>query len=321
MSSKDVIVLAEVQRGALADVTFELLAAARGVVAATGGEVVAVVLSGQGAAYASQLGAADRIILVDDPKLASYSPAPYLAALADVVAAEQPKALLVAATSIGWDLAPMLSARLSAPLIAGCKAVQADGAGLLVTASFCGGKMMADVEVSGAPAILMLLPGSVKPTGEAGKARVETRAPAAALDAGAIRFEEFVLPEAGDVDITQQEILVAVGRGIQQKDNVELAEELAAALGGVVCASRPVIDQGWLPATRQVGKSGMTVKPRCFIALGISGAPEHVEGMKDSTLIFAVNTDPNAPIFDVAHYGVVGDLLDVVPALVEAVKH
>ena len=110
------------------------------------------------------------------------------------------------------------------------------------------------------------------------------------------------------MDITQQEILVAVGRGIQQKDNLELAEELAAALGGAVCASRPVIDQGWLPATRQVGKSGMTVKPRCFIALGISGAPEHVEGMKDSDLIFAVNTDPNAPIFDVAHYGVVGDL-------------
>ncbi len=167
----------------------------------------------------------------------------------------------------------------------------------------------------------MLLPGSVRPTAEAGKAQVETRALAAALAAGRRRgFEEFILPEAGDVDITQQEILVAVGRGIQQKDNLEVAEELAAALGGAVCASRPVIDQGWLPATRQVGKSGMTVKPRCFIALGISGAPEHVEGMKDSDLIFAVNTDPNAPIFDVAHYGVVGDLLDVVPALVEAVK-
>ena len=159
----------------------------------------------------------------------------------------------------------------------------------------------------------MLLPGSVRPTAEAGKAQVETRAPAAPLDAGAVCFEEYILPAAGDVDITQQEILVAVGRGIQQKDNLELAEELAAALGGAVCASRPVIDQGWLPATRQVGKSGMTVKPRCFIALGISGAPEHVEGMKDSDLIFAVNTDPNAPIFDVAHYGVVGDLWTLSP--------
>jgi electron transfer flavoprotein alpha subunit len=111
-----------------------------------------------------------------------------------------------------------------------------------------------------------------------------------------------------------------VGRGIQQKDNLELAEELAQTLGGAVCASRPVIDQGWLPATRQVGKSGMTVKPRCFIALGISGAPEHVEGMKDADLILAVNTDAKAPIFDVAHYGVVADVLDLIPALTEAVK-
>jgi electron transfer flavoprotein alpha subunit len=122
------------------------------------------------------------------------------------------------------------------------------------------------------------------------------------------------------VDITQQEVLVAVGRGIQQQDNLELAEELAHALGGAVAASRPIIDQGWLPATRQIGKSGMTVKPKCMIALGVSGAPEHVEGMKDSGVIVAVNTDPNAPIFDVAHYGVVADLLDLTPAITEAIK-
>ena len=127
---------------------------------------------------------------------------------------------------------------------------------------------------------------------------------------GAVSAEEYILPAGGDVNITQQEVLVAVGRGIQQKENLEVAEELAGALGGA-CSSPPVIDQGWLPATRQVGKSGMAVKPRCFIALGIGRAPEHVEGMKDSDLIVAVNTDPNAPIFDVAHYGFVGDLLDL----------
>jgi electron transfer flavoprotein alpha subunit len=320
MSSQDVLVLAEVQRGKLADVTLELLAAARGLTAAAGGAVVALVLSDQGAAYTAQLGAADRILLVDDPQLAAYAPAPYVTALAEVVAAEQPKAVLIAATSIGWDVAPMLSARLDAPLVTGCKAVAAEGAGLLVTASFCGGKMMADVEISAAPAILMLLPGSFRPTGEAGKARVETRRPAAALDGGAIRFEEFVLPAAGDVDITQQEILVAVGRGIQQKDNIELAEELAAALGGAVCASRPVVDQGWLPATRQVGKSGMTVKPKLYLALGISGAPEHIEGMKGAELIIAVNTDAKAPIYDVAQYGAEVDVLELLPALTEAIQ-
>jgi electron transfer flavoprotein alpha subunit len=320
MSARDVLVLAEIQRDALADISLELLSAARGLVAATGGEVVAVVLSQDGAHYAPSLGAADRIVLVNDPHLAAYAPEPYLAALEEVVVAEQPRAVLIGGTSIGWDLAPMLSARRNAPLVTGCKTVQADGEELTVTASFCAGKMMAEVQVAASPAVLMVLPGSFRPSSEAGKAQVETRALSAPLAPGAVEFEEMMFPEAGDVDIAQQEILVAVGRGIQQKDNIELAEELAQALGGAVCASRPVVDQGWLPATRQVGKSGMTVKPKLYLALGISGAPEHQEGMKASELIIAVNTDPKAPIFDVAHYGAEVDALELLPALVEAVQ-
>jgi electron transfer flavoprotein alpha subunit len=122
------------------------------------------------------------------------------------------------------------------------------------------------------------------------------------------------------VDVTQQDVLVSVGRGIQTQDNISLAEELAAALGGAVSASRPVIDQGWLPLTRQVGKSGATVKPKLYLAAGISGAPEHVEGMKGAALIVAVNTDPQAPIFSIAHYGYAGDVLEFLPALTAAVK-
>ncbi len=300
--------------------TFELLAAARGLTSATGGQVVALVLSADGARYAPALGAADRIVLVDDPLLAAYAPEPFVAAAQEVVAAEQPAAVLIGATSIGWDLAPLLAARHEPA--AGDRRQGDPGRrpGLRVTASFCGGKMTAEVRVPASPAIVMVLPGSFRAEGEAGKGVVEQRKLAAPLAAGAVRFEEWILPQAGDLDITQQEILVAVGRGIQQKENLEVAEELAEALGGAVCASRPVIDQGWLPATRQVGKSGMTVKPRCFLALGISGAPEHVEGMKDSDLIVAVNTDPKAPIFDVAHYGVVADVLDLAPALTRVLK-
>lgn len=320
MSDRDVLVLAEVQRDALADVALELLAAARAIAAATGGEVVALVLSGDGARYTAALGAADKILVVNDPQLAAYAPGPYLAAIEEVVAAETPRAVLIGATSIGWDMAPMLAARRKAPLVTGCTAIRVDGAGLVVTSSFCGGKMMAEVQVAASPAVLMTLPGSFRPSADAGKAQVETRALSKPLEPAEIRFEEFILPQAGDVDITQQDVLVAVGRGIQQKENVELAEELAGALGGAVCASRPVVDQGWLPATRQVGKSGMTVKPKLYLALGISGAPEHQEGMKGSDLIVAVNTDPNAPIFDVAHYGAEVDALDLLPALVEAVQ-
>ena len=320
MSSPDVLVLAEIQRDALADITLELLAAARSLTGATGGQVVAAVLSPNGAQYTAALSASDRIVVVSNPQLASYAPEPFLAALAEIVSAVEPRAILIGGTSIGWDLAPLLAGRLQSPLVSGCKAVRAEGDGLMVTAAFCGGKMTAEVQVSRTPAVLMVLPGAFRPTGEAGKAQVETRTPAAPLAAGAVQFQDWLLPEAGDVDITQQATLVAVGRGIQKKDNVELAEELAQALGGAVCASRPVVDQGWLPATRQVGKSGMTVKPKLYLALGISGAPEHQEGMKSSDLIVAVNTDPKAPIFDIAHYGAEVDALELLPALVEAVR-
>jgi electron transfer flavoprotein alpha subunit len=143
---------------------------------------------------------------------------------------------------------------------------------------------------------------------------------AAAAAAGGVRLMAYEDPEAGDVDITQQDVLVAVGRGLQGEANLDLAEELAEVLGGAVAGSRPAIDMGWLPVTRQVGKSGMQVKPRLYVALGISGAPEHVEGMKGSGLIVAVNTDPGAPIFNVAQYGAAEDLLEVVPALIDKLK-
>jgi electron transfer flavoprotein alpha subunit len=134
------------------------------------------------------------------------------------------------------------------------------------------------------------------------------------------KFSKYIEPEAGDVDITKQDVLVSVGRGIENADNIGMAEDLIALLGGAVCASRPVIDQGWLPLSRQVGKSGMIVKPKLYLALGISGAPEHVEGMKDSELIIAINKDPDAPIFNIAHYGICADINDIIPALMESIK-
>jgi electron transfer flavoprotein alpha subunit len=135
-----------------------------------------------------------------------------------------------------------------------------------------------------------------------------------------VKVKEYVEPAMGDVDIAKEPILVAVGRGVQNKDNLESAEELAKALGGVVCASRPVIDQGWLPLTRLVGKSGKRVKAKLYLALGISGAPEHVEAVTDSEMIIAINTDPAAPIFDIAKYGATVDMLDLAPVLTEKVQ-
>jgi electron transfer flavoprotein alpha subunit len=147
--------------------------------------------------------------------------------------------------------------------------------------------------------------------------RVSLRAPLEGLRLKVTRIRP---PEAADVDITKASVLVGVGRGIQRQDNLAIAEELAGLLGGAVCASRPVIDQGWLPLGRQVGKSGLVVKPKLYVALGISGASEHIEGMKDAELIIAVNSDGRAPIYDVADFGVPADMFDILPALIEALK-
>jgi len=135
-----------------------------------------------------------------------------------------------------------------------------------------------------------------------------------------VTLKEYIEPEAGDVDISKEPILISVGRGIQNEDNIELAEELAGLLGGTVCSSRPIVDQGWLPTSRMVGKSGKSVKPKLYLALGISGAPEHIEGMGESETIVAINMDPNAPIFDIATYGVEIDLFDLIDPLLEKVE-
>jgi electron transfer flavoprotein alpha subunit len=320
MSSQDILVVAETNRGQLADTSLEMLGAARQIAAGTGGKVIAVLLGADGSAYAEGLSAADRILLINDPLLAGFSPRPYVAVLESLLKTESPRAVLIGSTSIGLDVGPLLGGKLDVPVINGCQSVSVGGGVLTVTASFFGGKLLADVAITAAPVILLVAPGAFRPTEQKGAAQVETKGSPVPLDAGPAVFEEMILPDTTDVDITQQDVLVAVGRGIQQQDNVEVAEALAASLGGALAASRPIVDQGWLPMTRQVGKSGMTVKPKCLIALGISGAPEHVEGMKDSGLIIAVNTDPNAPIFDVAHYGVVADLLEVAPALTDAIK-
>ena len=321
MSADDVLVLVETnQSGEVADISVEILSAARSMVQSTGGQIVALSLGTNLAPQADALAGADRVLLIEDPGLAEYTPEPYLIVLENVVAAESPCALLVGSTSMGLDLAPALAARIGAPVVGGCKIVAVEGDHLKVTASICAGKLLADLVVTAHPAILLVLPGSYRPGQAIGSPQVETRSSPVPLDGARITFDQMVLPDSSDVDITKEETLVCVGRGIEQEGNMELAEELAEALGGQLCASRPIVDQGWLSATRQVGKSGMTVKPKCYIALGISGAPEHVEGMTDSELIIAVNSDPNAPIFEVADYGVIGDLLEVVPALTEAIK-
>jgi electron transfer flavoprotein alpha subunit len=315
--SNDIFVLVEHRDGTVAESAYELLGRARELAAASGGAAVALVAGAAASSLASQLGAASRVIAVEDAALAEFTPAAWQAALAPLIAERQPLLLLVPNSGSGMDVAAGLSAATGLPLAAYAVDVAIAGGAPAVTCQLYAGKINVRVRFDGGRGIATVVAGAFPAAAgqAAGSPAVERVAPAAA-DAR-IRFRRLIRPEAGGVDITKESILVSIGRGIGEAGNVELAEQLAAALGGAVSSSRPVADAGWLPRTRQVGKSGLRVKPKLYLALGISGAPEHLEGMRDAELIVAVNTDPHAPIFGVAHYGAVADILEVMPALTQ----
>lgn len=316
----DIAVVIEHLEGTLAGISFEMLGKGRELAKASGGRLLALLL-GQGLRpLAAELGAADVVVLAEHERLAHYTPEAYERVLRGLLAARSPRVTLVANTAMGMDLAAGLSGSLGWPLCAYCRDVRLAGGQLTAVSQIYGGKLVAEAEVEGPAAIASILAGSFPAEAGrvAGSPAIEAAPPA--LEGARVRFKRLLQPEAGDVDITRQPILVSVGRGIQSKDNIPLVEELAEALGAAVSASRPIVDQGWLPKTRQVGKSGMTVKPKLYLAVGISGAPEHLEGMRGAELIIGINTDPNAPIFNVAHYGVAADLFDVLPLLTEKIK-
>lgn len=313
--SAAILVIAEHRDGAVLDTTFELLGKAKALARGTGGDVVAVLLGSSAAGLAGSFGAASRVIVVDDAALDAFSPSAYQAALVPIVRDLEPALVLVANSGPGMDVAAGISAALDLPLAAYATDIAIDGGSPRVTCQLYAGKIQATVGFQGDRGIVTVVAGSFPADAGsgAGSPAVESVAPAA-VDPR-IRFIGLQRPEAGDVDITRESILVSVGRGIGEQDNIELVEALASALGGAVSASRPIADAGWLPRTRQVGKSGLKVKPKAYLALGISGAPEHLEGMRGAELIIAVNSDPRAPIFAVAHYGAEADILDVIPAL------
>ncbi len=321
--NNDILVYVEHLKGEIADVSFELLGKGRELAAALGGKVSAVMIGSQCSDLAEQLGKADRVICVADMRLANYNPTAYQHALTSVVKEYAPRLTLIGNTSMGMDLAAGVSAETGIPLIAYANNLGIEDGKILVTAMVYGGKLFAEAESASEQVIVSVLAGSFdaeKGRGEGPTTVEELKAPLTINGGAGVHFKQLIEPEAADVDITKQDILVSVGRGIQSADNLELVEELANALGGALSSSRPIVDNGWLPKSRQVGKSGAAVKPKLYLAVGISGAPEHLEGMKDAGTIIAINTDPNAPIFEVADYGIVADLFDVVPALTERIK-
>jgi electron transfer flavoprotein alpha subunit len=315
----NVLVYIETSDGHVAPISVELLGAARTLAAGLGGSVEALLPGG--GEPASQLGAADTIVQVDHPGLSPYVPEAHVAVLAEAIRTRQPQAVLVGNTSAGIDVAAGAAAATGLPLVSYCLGLEVEGAALIARSQLYGGKIVATTKVD-APAVFAVVAGSFpEAAGRSGGKGERTTMPAPpALSSLHTRFLSTSTPGGEGVDITKAERLVSVGRGIGGPENLELAEDLAKALGAELGASRPVCDSGWLPKARQVGKSGMTVKPKLYFAVGISGAPEHLEGMRDADLIVAVNSDANAPIFKIAHYGTTCDLFDLLPALTERLK-
>jgi electron transfer flavoprotein alpha subunit len=318
--SNDIYVVIEHIRGKVAEISYLMLAAGRQLTDSTGGELAAVLLGSDAENLANDL-AADKVIYFEHDLLADFTPGPYVQCLGGLLEAETPRALLLGHTSIGMEVANLLSVKSSLPLITSCISFSGGTGTLEFTSQLYGGKIFAEGEIPDPTALLTLVPGGYKPEdGQGSSAPPVSRGDITGLSDGKVTVTGYIEPEAGDVDIATENLLIAVGRGIQLEDNIELAEELAEVLSGEVCASRPVVDQGWMPTTRLVGKSGYSVKPKVYIALGISGAPEHTEGISGSETIIAVNTDPAAPIFNIAKYGVVEDIFDLVPVLTEKLE-
>jgi len=264
---------------------------------------------------------ADQVILAANAGFAKYDASGYAVAVAQAAEKVKPSAILFPASSMGKDLAPRVAARLGAGLATDCTALVVENGGLIASRPVFAGKAIQKVRFPRTPAIASLRPRVFAPGAGHGKpGTVEKMDVAWDSAAAKAKIVEVAAAAAAQVDLTEAEIIVSGGRGLQGPEHFKVVEELAAALGATVGASRAVVDAGWRPHSDQVGQTGKTVSPKLYVAIGISGAIQHLAGMSSSRCIVAINKDPDAPIFKVADYGVVGDLFEVVPALTEAVK-
>lgn len=316
-------VLVEHRRGEVRDITFEMLGKGRALADAANAELQAVVLASDAAPLVEKVKKhAPAVLTVEDPQLAQYNAPAYHAALTSLLSEHKPLLLLIAHSAYGMECAPRLSATLKWPLASDCIDIQAQDGSFEAVRKMYSDKVNARIGFRGAANVIATIrPGSFPAPTEAGyDAQVRSIPSPLTTEIQARKFVEFVEAAAGTVDITQAEILVSVGRGIGDAENIPLAEALAEAMGATLSCSRPVVDKKWLPKDRQVGTSGKTVKPKVYVALGISGAFQHAAGMKNSGTIIAVNKDPKAPIFDIADYGIVDDLFKIVPVLTAKAK-
>ena len=311
-----VLAVAEHRRGELRDVSLQLVAAGRELAKATGGELHVAVVGGPDEEYGERMNREGVDVVHTVDASAEFNHDEYVQVIEQVTEAVDPTVLLLPHSVNGLDYAPAVASRLGRPLVTDAVDLTFDDE-LTVTRELYGSKVETTVDVHAERTAVTVRPGEWPPIEDSGDATVQ--AFDAEIDESQVRSKVTGFEEVGtgDVDISEADVLVSVGRGIEEEENLDIIYDLADALDATVSASRPIIDNDWLPADRQVGQSGKVVTPDVYIAIGISGAVQHVAGMKGSDTIIAINKDPNAPIFDIADYGIVDDLFEVVPALTE----
>jgi len=322
----NILLITEQREGKWNKTSFETLAAAQQIAAETKGKLTGVVVGKGVAGLAEELAAKklDEVLLVEHDLLTAYTPDGYTAALKQVIQSAAPDLVLLPHTYQVRDFAPKLAASLGKGMIGDCIGYRNEGGKLIFVRQMFQGKTAADVTFQGAgPWFASFQAGAFRADLAAqGSAKAAVKPCAVELKPEQIRTKPLELfREAKQaVDLSQAPIIVAVGRGIKAPENIPMAEKLAKLMGGELAASRPICDEGWLPMERQIGSSGQTVAPKLYLALGISGAIQHVVGMKGSRTIVAVNKDANAPIFEVADYGIVADIFEIIPALTEELE-
>jgi len=335
---KGVYIFAQQVDNEISPIAFELLGKARELAADLKTEVTAILLGYHVKGLADELAAygADNVVVVDSPVLETYRTEPYTQALTAVINEYKPEIMLVGATAIGRDLGPRVSARVGTGLTADCTVLEIGDFPLnplpnreqkhnqlLMTRPAFGGNTIATIACpDNRPQMATVRPGVMQKIDkiDGAKANVIEFAPALEENNCYVEILDIVKEVKNTVDIQEAKILVAGGRGVGSKENFKILDDLAAAIGGVVACSRAAVDNGWMDKDLQVGQTGKTVRPNVYFAIGISGAIQHTSGMEESDIIIAINKDASAPIFDVADYGVVGDLNKIVPMLTEALK-
>jgi len=321
-----ILVIVEQREGKLNRVSMETLTAAQALAAETGWPLEAAVVGSNVAAITSEVAGKKlaKVYAIENAKLEPYTPDAFAHALKQFVTTKNPKLVLMPHTYQVRDFIPKLATAMGRTAISDCIGYKKEGEKLVFTRQMFQGKLAADVSfTSEAPWFVTFQNGAFRGDKvEAGASAAPVETVNVDIPDGVIRNKpQEIFKEAKQaVDLTQADIIVSVGRGIKEQKNIELAQKLAEALGGELAASRPICDNGWLPMDRQIGSSGQTVAPKLYLALGISGAIQHIVGMKGARTIVAINKDSEAPIFEIADYAVVGNLFDIVPPLIEEVK-